>query len=610
MKKLFLVLLLGMFLISFASAQVLINNGNFNTTRFTPEVELYACASDQLDADTTYYVQFFVGGYIYDGEGMSVASNEASFTTNSTHRCANFTNMGLMCDYYGLWDPSKGVHGRWAINRSFFDWGGAGYMPWSFNNNGTGTDRGCGYNDLTCGWMARYGNPGVYFKSEFKCSNNKDSVILDSVAFESGTVNIASYMMHHPEIAISLEERNRLSETYNVTKGVMEIAFVSGNSTWDDLGDALYENASSDMYVMSSESLSGLMTLAGTDAITFSGKTITIINGDFYNTALNFDEGTTVQVSMDINYVNHWFVPTGDWNGAKLIANKGQAILDTLGNTNDMEICIVGTVQYNSWNGLDFKCGTSHQSRYFNDGDYGYNGRYYDVYEYHTPNCATGVAETVYFENLTFYKDTTWDIYNVMTFCDDDYPSGYINYDMKNVISEYRSDKRPVHYYAPEPEGTMNVTQNYTYHGDVVFKVLMENGTLIENANVTAISDYGTWTGLTDSNGEVVLDLDFYKVYWNASNPSYYASTQELGDYNLTITATNFETYDLSTRIDTPEEWTIALKNPSQESTNLIIAGEIIKSGGQYPYINYEISPFESSSENLIKPYIVESNEE
>jgi len=157
MKRLLLIILLGLFLISFVSATI---NVYANTTRPVFNIKLIVSngtASTELFDNTNYYFQCFIGGYGYNGENMAPASEEFNITTNSTHKWINISNFKTMCASYPMSTGYKGVHCRFSMNRSFKDWGGEGYLPASFNNN-----------ESLSGvyWIARYGNPGGYYNSE------------------------------------------------------------------------------------------------------------------------------------------------------------------------------------------------------------------------------------------------------------------------------------------------------------------------------------------------------------------------------------------------------------------------------------------------------------
>ena len=563
MRKLFLLLCLGICLISFTSATI---NVYGNTTRPIFNVELVEDdGNNLLEDNTNYYFQCFVGSYGYGGASMGPASNEFNMTTNSTHRWINLSNFEDMCSSYyyefGLFYTYEGVHCRWSANQSFLDWGGDGYMPWAFDNNNTGV----GHNQ----WMAKYANPGGYWGSEMKCNQNKDSIILNTIIMPAGGSNWASRYVHHPEIAVPLDYRDKLSISYNVTQGGLMIDFTADH-TFDEFLDALRDSGFDELYFVSDNEIAILGSVDYSNyAITFTKKIYSkSLWLDFYMSGVIFEDFSSVvyNTAYPHIYSTGWF---GTWRDSSLTSPgtirdyMDSAVLD---NAN---ICVHTPSHGASFDGSNFYCGI-HSTIYFLDGEYIHNTNFYNMeYDYIIPTGSTG-DYTSYYENVTYNDMTSWcggQPHDIRA-----YP-GYIgggcynisrNYDMKNVFSN-RADKRPLICYnvVVTPENWCENSMNFTFHGDVSFEILDENGDAIENANVTLKSDYFTYTNLTDSNGRLIHDTRFYMVYLNSSETltANQDITVEQGDYNLTVTKEGYADYSTKVTLGESQDWTIALES-------------------------------------------------
>ncbi len=551
MKKMILLLIMCIDLISFTSATI---NVYGNTTRPTFNIELAEDdgATFLLEDNTNYYLQCFIGGYGYAGYSMGPASHEFNLTTNSTHRWMNLSNFKNMCDNYNIGGSYKGVLCRWSENQSFLDWGGEGYMPWAFDYN----DSGLGHNQ----WTAQYGNPGGYWGPEFKCLNNKDSIILNTDMMRTGS-SYASRYVHHPEIAVHLSYRNEINRSYTVEHGGLWIELTSDH-TFDELADAISDAGFDTLSHITGNEIALLGSINFNNyEVTFSRKILSkTLWLDFNKLGLIFNDFSSANyhTSEPQLYSTLWKGTYTDSSLSSLGTSRDTLDQVTADNIN---VCLKNPSHYNSYDGWSFSCGL-HSTIYFEDGENASNNKYYGVYDYVIPSGITG-DYTSYWENVTFYNDgkTSTDLQL--------YP-GYIGsgcynisrtYDMKNVVSD-RSDGRPIVSYNAEvnPTTWCGTTLNATFHGDVVFKIQDENGIPIENANVTLKSDGNYYTGLTSASGVVIHDTRFYHVYYDNTAPNN-AVTVEEGYYNLTITATNYADYSTNITLGNPESWTIALES-------------------------------------------------
>lgn len=146
-------------------------------------------------------------------------------------------------------------------------------------------------------------------------------------------------------------------------------------------------------------------------------------------------------------------------------------------------------------------------------------------------------------------------------------------------------------------------------------KTVYENGTSIPSANVTLIDKNGdtTFTKLTDSNGEIEEQFVFPRAM-NRSTLTVGYTDQVIGyaPYNLSIITTNFADYELNNLNFTEKvDWTIALSETSGTGGGEIViyspGQKIIKD--KYPYLNYEISSETDTSNGIVtKPYITKTS--
>jgi len=560
MKKILLIFILGMFFIGFISATVTVS---VNTTRPVFYAELVEDdGTDLLEAGSNYYFQCFVGGYGYEGMSASPASEEFNITTNSTHRWINITNIKNMCDSYTINTGDKGIHCRYSVNRSFKDWGGEGYMPASFSNN-----ESTKYQQ----WLERLGNPGLYFLGDLRCSHNAEEVTVKASDLKTDTP-YSGYYIFHPEISTALSTRERLEKTFDITAGVADI-YVADTNTWDDFIDG----------IASSDALDRLCTISGSSAMCIghiygSG---TLSGGDSDCDQLQFTKGSQMFFETFSWKWTHLKANLTD-SSATLVGDMAGVFLDSAVSDNVFITAENRYTNYNSWDGWNFNLRSAgyHESRYFGQDDYGYNGNYYGVYEYVSPSGSTG-HHTSYFENLTFYNNgkTTYDIKGYTP-----YISGCYNvtrdYDCKNVVSD-RADKRAIVAYSnyePDNEWCEN-SFNFSFHGDILFKIVDNDGNAISGANVTLSNAYNTYSDTTDVDGKLTHDTMFYKVYYNNSQnqaPWYYASILEMGTYNLTIAKDGYMDYSTTVIFNEPLDWTIALSEQPDWDYSQTLAWKVL----------------------------------
>ena len=556
MRKLFLLLCLGICLISFTSATI---NVYGNTTRPIFNVELVEDdGNNLLEDNTNYYFQCFIGNYGYAGMSHGPASEEFNITTDSTHRWINLSNFDNMCANYvhdGIFASYRGVHCRWSANRSFKDWGGEGYMPWAFDNNETGV----GHTQ----WMAKYANPGNYWGSEMKCNQNKDSIILNTIIMPAGGSNWASRYVHHPEIAVPMTYRDGISRSYNVTQGGLYIV-VDDDHTYEELADAIVDSGFSDLYHVTNNEIALLGTIKYSyKSMVFSRKVYskTLWLDGFMNN-LEFNDFSNIIYDLPYPYVysTGWYGTFRDSSITSTGTMRDYLDGATLDNTN---ICFNSPSHGGSASGFNSLCNI-YSSIYLVDGEYLYNVNFYNnKYHYVLPNGLTG-HYTSYFENIT-YNDgvNSYDIQG--------YP-GYIkgchnqtrNYDMKNVVSN-RADGRPIIQYngAYPPEDWCDTSFNFSFHGDIVFKILDEDGNGIENVNITLTNEFNTYTNLTSATGNLIHDTAFYLVYYNSSAILWNDKDAviEKGTYNLTISKDGYSDYSTKVTLGESQDWTIALES-------------------------------------------------
>ena len=557
-------------MISFASATITVY---INETRPIFSLELVEDdGTELLNDNTNFYFQCFVSGQGIQGSPVSPASEEINITTNSTHRWINISNLNGICDSYTMSNTYKGVICRVSENQSFKDWGGEGYMPWAFDDNETGIGH--------YGWTAE-DYPGKTFDAGFRCDNPADYVIAKDHIADCGTIcttstRATSNYHTHPEIAIPLSYRNNLENTYNITLGFAHI-YMDGTNTWNDLTNAFLSYPASAISSVSENSITMLAQIRGDGTLTFDKKTVILIGGDNDNAGLTFINSRFTIDSWGFFQTNL----LGTYTDTDILSNADYTYLDSLIASN-VKLCGGDYMDnYNSFDGFNLNCVSKHQSRYFDENDFAYNSEWWSVYDYHEVNSGA-LNETTHFENCTFYNDgtTSWDIQTGLSYVDNCYKKTGVTFDMKNVISN-RVDKRLIHRYNYEPPGQIcGLTVNYSYHGDNKFTIIDEDGNVISGANVTLSSVYNTYSTITSTNGIVVHDIDFYRIYYNSSNPTYYASTLEMGTYNLTITKTNYKDYSTIVTLSEPQDWTIALEEQPAWNYSNQLAWEFVNNSG------------------------------
>jgi hypothetical protein len=548
MKKIYLAFIFGIFLLGIVSATVTVS---VNTTRPVFYAELAKSdGTNNLSIGDNYYFQCFVGGYGYNGMSASPASEQFNITINSTHRWINISNIQNMCNSYTISaGGDKGIHCRWQINNSYTDWGGTGYQPASYADNESLINQG---------WIEQYGHPGWYYANNFKCDRGKDFQILTSNEFKSGTSYSGRYISH-PEISIPLSRRNTLEKYFNITLGIADIYIDETTNTWNDLVTAIQNSPAKDLSTVSENTLTIIGQIYGNGDLTFNKKSISIIGGDNDNPNLEFINS---QWLVD-NWGIHWHRTYGKFIDTDFLSIGNNDILDETTSADGLNYCgDTAATHYGNYDGWTFNClPTFHQTRYTSNGNTFSNSVWNGIYDYVTPIADNG---TVYFENDTFNNngEKNYDIYTYLRSISCNYPNHWQNFDMKNVISN-REDKRLKIYYVVNGD-LCGYTQNFTFHGDVKFTIIDKNGNAIENANITLSNEHNTYTNLTDANGKLIHDVDFYMKYINqtlaTAGINHYALTQERGNYNLTITASDYAKYSTNVNINSPQDWTISLE--------------------------------------------------
>ncbi len=563
MKKLFLFLILGVFLISFISATVTVST---NSTRpvfyatLTPDD-----GTNQLEDNTNYYFQCFIGGYGYEGMSVSPASEEFNVTTNSTYRWMNISNIQNMCNSYTINSSYKGVHCRWSPNRSFKDWGGSGYLPGSFSNNETAS---------YTYWTEKVGNPGGYFAYNMRCSKGIDVQTMDSLIMVATTAR-SGYYEFHPEIAIALSERNRLNASYNIYKGTADVNIVD-SSTWDDLVNAFIDSGNGDIMSSTFDSITILGQIYGTGAITFDGKAITIIGGDNDDVNLNFTKQSTLNLMYEQSQV--WQAVKGRFHDSTLKVWGNQILSSIVESSNLYYINMVGSAtHYTPTDGWTFNTKTPnsyHSHRYFANWTVS-NDIWNKVYD----SPVIGNYQNTY-DSIT-YENDTWNnvepLYYGGTY-QVKLDTGYIRNNCNNtVVVNFINSKTTGNSYSPVIRVLVSwdmtvaidcgTTLNATSFVDTKIKVIDENGNPIPNATIT-LSGYNDLIGQTNSNGIATLRVINYYYEYNRSDTPLYMTYFDTGNYTLTINKSGYSTYNTSVYIDQQKDWTIALESRDWNYSN------------------------------------------
>ncbi len=138
----------------------------------------------------------------------------------------------------------------------------------------------------------------------------------------------------------------------------------------------------------------------------------------------------------------------------------------------------------------------------------------------------------------------------------------------------------------------------------------------IEGANVSIYDKNGNlfYNGLTDENGSISTPM-----YWGAvvsidDTPSGVRDDNQkhmdLNPFIITIKKDGYATYNGTFEIYNKKDWTIALSPPSGGvGTTIYPVGEKIISPKDYPYLNYEISKEVDTAKGIyLNPYIIETS--
>jgi len=562
MKKIFLILALGIFLISLVSAEVIITA---NTTRPHFNLELRECNGGEtpMQENTNYYFQCFMGNYGYHLYLLGPASEEFNVTTNSTHLCMNMSGYDAMCDSYAYLQAFTsnlyGVHCRYSINKSFKDWGGEGYLPASWNNNESYS--GTPY------WMARVGSPGGYCNSNMKCLSNVDYLEINNDSLKCSTYGyINGAYLRHPEISIPKSRRDNLEESgYNVTQGQMLIE-INGTSTWDDLMTALTDSGLTGLY--KKEAYSGLSFIGGIscgdgDSINISTKHVNQMFSTIKCDGLDFNTGSTYKHEVD--YGSSWWDPNFQIHDSTMnLFSLSTGILDDVIAEN-LFLTFAKVTYYESFDGITFNTYKVAYLflPYWTSNETASNSVLNGLYVYDTPRPTDDSINYAFFYNDTFnnYGEITYDIRVYLG-----YTAGNTNAkvyrELYNTVSD-RPDKKVKILYVPAssyPDFLSDGNeQNFSFYFDVRFNIKDENGNSIENANITLYNDYNIYTGLTNPNGYLMLTPLSYKNQYAYGES--YGEEIDTKEYNLTITATNYKDYSTQVNITEPQDWTIALES-------------------------------------------------
>lgn len=578
--KFILIMVIGIFLISFTSATI---NVYANITRPTFAIELIESnGTNELNESTNYYFQCFVGGYGYTGEPGGPASEEFNITTNSTHKWINISGIQSACNSYTIPTGYKGVNCRYSINRSFKDWGGEGYLPASFNNNESTASQ---Y------WLSQYGNAGNYFLSGLKCSNGMDNVTVTNTDIRAVS-QVSSNYQRHPEIAIPKSYRdNLIASGFNVTQGTLWIEINdTGTQNWNNLIQEL-DNSNTELY---KKSMYGGLTfigcITGTGTINITSKSLTQIISHIFNANIIFERGSQ-------HYLEEFgAISTGAYGkyyDSSLTINPITNM--DVSNIEGYNLFVVAQQirhgsgkNYSGWNFNGLGSLPYHDSPYWIDGQTASNSTWNGVYEYILPRDTIGgdVANTYYINNkfnnngiITYSGLQSVDIVA--------YPSYLLScgnktrtYNMINTVSNRENKRLVIHYpNLVAPTVWCKTTFNFTFYFDSIFTIIEQDGTPLENVNITLSNEYNTYTDLTNIEGYVKLLPISYNVYYNSSQtvlPYRYASIDERGLYNLSIKKEGYTDYNSIVNISEPISWTISLSQLENKLPASLVLDKII----------------------------------
>jgi len=457
----------------------------------------------------------------------------------------------------------------------------SGFLLWSNSSNetGIGWDR----------WTGRYGNP-LNPNSAFYCSPNyKPFITLDSVQLRSGS-GYESIYIHHPEIAMQRSVYMNLSQTFNMSKGKMEVNIYNGTNTLTDVQKAIIDSGNSDMASITTKSLtifgsiiSRNLTIATANytctnpantILNIKQETLTIIDGSAPTSNINL----TQSIFENILYGSLWIDLRGNFTNSMYSQKGGSSlILDTVTYANGLNLfSTLAPTHYNNFTGwkfniLSLSTPTFHQSRSWNHNYYGKNSEFIETYEYISA-VGNAVNDTIYYENITFTTNGRTDyLYGEIRYVFNDggqlcWNNTIITYDMKNVLSD-RADKRVnVTAVVLNPNNICDTNVTFNFHANLEIKVQNENGTGINNANITitGLDETEYDTTLTNINGGTVLDIDYYDWHLNKSASStFYMTNLNTTRHQLTITATGYKTYNSTVDFNGASEWTISLLEDS-----------------------------------------------
>jgi len=547
--KYILIFLSCVFLISIASAQVVVHdypkpiiNGSLANTG----------GGTELEENMTYYFNcFFQVGAGYYGNGVSPASEEWNITTNSTHKYINMSWGWINGSNYvsGFYVPdgttmckadAKGIiiMCRWD-NYSFINNVTGEYYSWSNLNNPDASPVDCTYGHRR--WTDRY--YGSYDNFDLRCYSGKTSEIFDGDNLYDGNApSSTSYTTRfqlHPEIAWMDNDYCNSSydiisygTEFNMTHGKLAIEFTSGSDTWVDLVKTMRANGNySDRYsikggdsgdndaalnVLNAFEIFGTVfeTVAGTvDTVdVFHGKSLTIYGSEilmdysynfyFYNSIINIINAR-IWLTLDSSVKNTKFFHSG----GGFILTGARSLGDFSPYNSGISMTIYGNRAEGEYGGFTFVDTNYFQWRYPSP-----NRNLTDCNFYNTDIAmfiASDYSPDTHLKNLNFYNDgvESQDIY------EDWYgtQSQPFNVYCHNCVSDRENSIVKILY---NDVATPQYYVNYSFLFNHNFYVTENENESLADVTITSVDKNGnTYSGTTNATGSLTLELEGYLAY-------------------------------------------------------------------------------------------------
>ncbi len=631
-KKIFLFLFLGMFLISFVSADIMVYKYH------KPILELSLKEGGNLTADTNYYM---TGVFIYsnqrDNGVQSPAADKVNITTNSTHKTINvefFTNGSIT----GFSDAGGGKVNVVSYDHGLYT-GDVVEISGTTNYDGTYTITWVDYDtfQITATYVSNetgtwksYSIPSnaqyvqLYVNaSDIQDANGnwiKDQNWWSGFYYGNGyTTNNITYNTlltnsssnrYHPELSTQLDDY--IPSDFSKTEGRLMVSLTSG-ATYDlnDIATELKKSHSEDVYSISNSSFSILGNLVGSSDSSFEDSFVSlyiigIYQGSGTGWVLNDSQVYLVGVRRaslkgTFNRCALQGITEMQLSGAHLTNSyiDSTSVINSLDNIAYSKEGITVTTHsgYHTWVVYpNLNAGTWKNINHING--YLYMSESHDFDDTYPNNT---------YEDLTFTDVVgSFDIYAYI------YSGGRENIRFYNAVSN-REGGIGVKIYSQKANGT-----SLLFYYKLNLTITDQDGNPISNADVKITDSKGTeYTSTTDTNGKASIWLksfDFhalYRTYLITQTP-----TNNYNNFTLTISKTGYQDYNTPVYIDQQKDWTIALSPPSGGGGTVICdsvdlacsTGTRLISSKEYPYLNYKISPESDTTKGLLlNPYIIKT---